>query len=313
MDRGILKEDTWKPGLRPPRALTLAITGICNLTCGHCLVEGGPKAREPHVPADTVRRIVSEFAALGGEEIYITGGEPLLHPRWLDILTFCCEQQSFTSVVVQTNAALLGDARVRAMCALQFEGLAIPAPVNYVGKGANLFDLGYQADGSIEVIINYLRTTWIWDRVRIQGGAYGGFCLFNHRTGVFTFLSYRDPNLLQTLDNYDQTAAFLRNLELERDEMVKSIIGSIGDMDAYLLPDAKGYVSMNRYMTGETDDVRQTWRDQLLDTSLADFRALGEHLQRLNEAASVVVLGSPEALAKANAEKGGWLEVRKVM
>jgi radical SAM protein with 4Fe4S-binding SPASM domain len=125
MDRGILKEDTWKPGLRPPRALTLAITGICNLTCGHCLVEGGPKAREPHVPADTVRRIVSEFAALGGEEIYITGGEPLLHPRWLDILTSCCDQRSFTSVVVQTNAALLGDARVRAMRALQFEGLAI--------------------------------------------------------------------------------------------------------------------------------------------------------------------------------------------
>jgi hypothetical protein len=197
--------------------------------------------------------------------------------------------------------------------ATKFEGLAIPAPVNYVGKGANLFDLGYQADGSIEVIINYLRTTWIWDRVRIQGGAYGGFCLFNHRTGVFTFLSYRDPNLLQTLDNYDQTAAFLRNLELERDEMVKSIIGSIGDMDAYLLPDARGYVSMNRYMTGETDDVRQTWRDQLLDTNLADFRALGEHLQQLNDTASVVVLGSPEALAKANAEKDGWLEIRKVM
>ena len=47
-----------------------------------------------------------------------------------------------------------------------------------------------------DVITNYLRTTWLWERVRVQGGAYGGFCVFNHRSGVFTYLSYRDPNLL---------------------------------------------------------------------------------------------------------------------
>ena len=134
-----MKEDIWKPGLRPPRALTLAITGICNLKCVHCLVEGGPKARESHVPADTIRRIVGEFAALGGEEITITGGEPLLHPRWLDILTFCCEQPSLTSVVVQTNAALLGDARVRAMRALQFEGLTIQVSLD--GSSPQTHDL----------------------------------------------------------------------------------------------------------------------------------------------------------------------------
>ena len=64
--------------------------------------------------------------------------------------------------------------------ATSFEGLTIPAQVNYVGKGANLYDLGYSSDGSVEVITNYLRTTWLWERVRIQGGAYGGFC-FNHR------------------------------------------------------------------------------------------------------------------------------------
>ena len=133
------KREMGKPGLRPPRTLTLAITGICNLRCVHCLVEGGPKAREPHVPADTVRRIVSEFAALGGEEITLTGGEPLLHPQWLDILTFCCEQQSFKSVGVQTNAALLGDARVSAIRALEFEGLAIQVSLD--GSSPETHDL----------------------------------------------------------------------------------------------------------------------------------------------------------------------------
>ncbi len=79
------------------------------------------------------------------------------------------------------------------------EGLAIPAQVNYVGKGARLYDLGYQYHGSIHVILNSVRTNWLWDQVRAKGGAYGAFCSFGKQSGVLTFLSYRDPNLLNTL------------------------------------------------------------------------------------------------------------------
>lgn len=59
--------------------------------------------------------------------------------------------------------------------------------------------------------------------------------------GVFSFLSYRDPNLLKTLDVYDGTAEFLRQLEMDDDTLTKAIIGTIGDVDSYQLPDAKGY------------------------------------------------------------------------
>jgi hypothetical protein len=194
-----------------------------------------------------------------------------------------------------------------------FEGLVIPAQVNYVGKGANLFDLGYQLDGSIDVITNLLRTTWLWDRVRVQGGAYGGYCFFNQRSGVFTYLSYRDPNLLGTLENFDQSARFLREIDLDHDELTKSIIGAIGDMDAYQLPDAKGYTSMLRYLAGDSEESRQAWREQILDATLADFHAFGEVLGRVNEAGYVVVMGAQEALAKANAEREDWLKVKKVL
>ncbi len=78
------------------------------------------------------------------------------------------------------------------------EGLTIPAQVNFVGKGANLYSLGYELDGSIHVIEKYLGTTWLWEKVRVQGGAYGGFSVFDPGSGVFTYLSYRDPNLLAT-------------------------------------------------------------------------------------------------------------------
>lgn len=197
--------------------------------------------------------------------------------------------------------------------ASHFEGLAIPAQVNYVGKGANLFKLGYEAQGSVDVILNYLRTTWLWERIRVQGGAYGGFCGFSHRSGVFTYLSYRDPNLLNTLDNYDGTAGFLKQLNLSQEELTKSIIGAIGDLDAYQLPDAKGYTSMTRYLAGDTDESRQLWRDQVLSANVRDFRSFGEVLGQVNEAGYVVVMGSPEALAKANAERSDWLEVKKVL
>jgi Zn-dependent M16 (insulinase) family peptidase len=90
-----------------------------------------------------------------------------------------------------------------------YEGLVVPSPVNYVGKGANLFELGYQADVSVDVINNYLSTTWLWEKVRVQGGAYGGFCQFNPRSGVYSYLSYRDPNLAG-IANYDGTSEFLR-------------------------------------------------------------------------------------------------------
>ncbi|CAK9176020.1 unnamed protein product [Ilex paraguariensis] len=121
------------------------------------------------------------------------------------------------------------------------EAIVIPTQVNYVGKAANIYETGYQLRGSAYVISKYISNTWLWDRVRVSGGAYGGFCDFDTHSGVFSFLSYRDPNLLKTLGVYDGTGGFLRELEMDDDTLTKAIIGTIGDVDAYQLPDAKGY------------------------------------------------------------------------
>jgi Zn-dependent M16 (insulinase) family peptidase len=193
------------------------------------------------------------------------------------------------------------------------QGLSIPAQVNYVGKAADLYQLGYALDGSALVVTHYLRTTWLWERVRVQGGAYGGFVFFDHRSGVLSYLSYRDPNLLATLENYDGTPQFLRKLELSQDELQRAIIGVIGNLDAYQLPDAKGYTSMVRHLAGESDAFRQQLRDQVLATSAAQFNQFGEVLEQVRDAGAVVVLGSQEALAAANQEHPGWLEITKVL
>ncbi len=191
------------------------------------------------------------------------------------------------------------------------EGLTLPAQVNYVGKGANLFDLGYKPNGSILVITRHLSTAYLWERVRLQGGAYGVFCRFDHRSGVLNLASYRDPNLMPTLEVYDQIAAYLANLSLGEEEITRAIIGVIGALDSYLLPDAKGFVSLQRYLLGETDAYRQQVRAEVLGATAADFRAFGQVLAPFASAGQVVILGGKTAVEQANA--GSWLEVLDVM
>jgi Zn-dependent M16 (insulinase) family peptidase len=195
----------------------------------------------------------------------------------------------------------------------RFEGLTVPSQVNFVAKGANLYELGYKLNGSVLVITNFLRSTWLWDRVRVQGGAYGGFCSFNKQAGFFSYVSYRDPNLLKTLETYDQSASFLRQLDLSEDELTKAIIGAISILDAYQLPDAKGRSSTLRYLIGYTDEDRQRFRDEILTTTAAHFKDFGEVLEEIKEKGLVVVMGSPEAIEAANAEKENWLNVLKVL
>jgi len=196
---------------------------------------------------------------------------------------------------------------------LSSEALIIPASVNYVGKGANLYRLGLKRSGAAHVVVKYLRTTWLWDKVRVQGGAYGGFCTLDHRSGNFTFLSYRDPNLLETLHIYDQTSDFLKQAEPDEAELRRNIIGTIGDIDAYQLPDAKGFTSMQRYLAGETDHVRQHRRDEILGASVADFGAFADALAELIAYGQVVVLGSEQAIQAANARRPGFLHVTQVV
>lgn len=191
------------------------------------------------------------------------------------------------------------------------EGLTIPAQVNYVGKGANIYELGYELDGSVAVISNLLRTTWLWEKIRVQGGAYGAGCSLNRYSGIFSYFSYRDPNLMDTLSIYDQTADYLRNLELHDDELLKAIIGAIGDVDGYQLPDAKGYTSLMRYLLGVTEESRQKYRDEILSTEVSDFRAFAEAMDKVKEAGTVAILGSAEAVNGANED--GWLTVSKVL
>ncbi len=190
------------------------------------------------------------------------------------------------------------------------EALIAPAQINYVGKAANLYDLGYAYHGSAAVILRYLRMGYLWEHVRVRGGAYGAFCTLDRLGGTLICASYRDPNVDETLASFDGMADFLRAFNPDRAQLTQAIVGAVGDLDAYLLPDAKGARSLARWLSRDAEEQRARMREEILGTTEKHFRDFAEVLTDAARAGAVCVLGGPKAEAAAAAH--GWT-TRRVM
>ncbi len=190
------------------------------------------------------------------------------------------------------------------------EGLSAPVQVNYVAQGRDVTGFGQVKPGAMMVACRYLRNAYLWERVRVRGGAYGAFCAFDRWSGLLTMLSYRDPGVLPTLEAFGQAGTFLAALDITADELERTVIGAVGDLDAYQLPDSKGYSALLRHWAGDTDAIRQAVRDEVMGTTLADLRQCGSVMEAAMLEAPVVALGSPESLEKAASGLPGMVLTR---
>ena len=170
-----------------------------------------------------------------------------------------------------------------------------------MGKGADLKAAGYIWKGSAAVVLRHLRMGWLWDQVRVQGGAYGAFCTLDRITGSFTQISYRDPNVERTLEAYDGTAEYLRRLKLCDRELTLAIVGAVGDIDSYQLPDAKGATALRRYLVGDDDALLQRLREETLATTRQDFIDFADFMAEAARNGTVCVLGGQAAEQAAKA------------
>ncbi|RRR71246.1 MAG: peptidase M16 [Candidatus Viridilinea halotolerans] len=193
------------------------------------------------------------------------------------------------------------------------EGLIIPARVNYVARVVNLRRVGLAVGGAANMVTRWLSIGYLLDRIRVQGGAYGAGCSYDRASGIMAATSYRDPNLLKTLQIFGELGSFLRDVPLDAQTIERAIIGMIGDMDGYQLPDAKGATALIRHLTGVSDAWRQQIREQILDASAADFRALAEAADALRDNGITAVVGGEEAILAANRERPGLLTPVKVL
>jgi len=178
------------------------------------------------------------------------------------------------------------------------EAYAITTQVNYVAAGTKLFEEGEQIDGAYYAVARYLSRGYLWDNVRVVGGAYGGGCAFNVNTGAFAFSSYRDPNVQGTLDIYAKSAEVLANVELTDEALEQAIVGAVGDLDSPMNAQQKGFRALTHHLTGVTPETRQKFRDEVIGTNRESFKAFAARMA--TGELRTCVFGSKEAIEDAN-------------
>ncbi len=171
------------------------------------------------------------------------------------------------------------------------EGLLTPGKVQYVAKGFNFKKLGFDYSGSLQVLRTIASLDYLWNRIRVQGGAYGSFARFS-RDGNMYFCSYRDPNLAETLEVYDKADEYFRSFNIGDREITKYVIGTISKLDHPLTPSMKGEVATERYLQNSTHEDVQQLRDEILRTGSKDIRNSADLIRESMKKDYICVLGN---------------------
>lgn len=170
------------------------------------------------------------------------------------------------------------------------EGFTTPAEIQYVAVGGSFAGVPHNF-GALRVARHLLNYDYLWNEVRVKGGAYGVACQFQ-REGDGYFTSYRDPNLSSTIDVYKGAADYLESYDADEREITKTIIGTISGMDVPLTPNMNGSRSPTGYISGVTEEELQRERDQVLNCSLEDIRSLAPVMRAVAESNNLCVIGN---------------------
>ena len=177
------------------------------------------------------------------------------------------------------------------------EAFTDASQIQYVAKVGDFADHGYHYTGALRILKLILSYDYLWINVRVKGGAYGCMSGF-FRSGETYFVSYRDPNLLKTLEIYDGIPKYLREFQADERDMTKYIIGTFSSMDTPLYPEGKGARSMNAYLQNLTEEMLQKDRDEVRNATAEDIRALADMIQSVLQDPSVCVIGNEDAIQK---------------
>lgn len=175
------------------------------------------------------------------------------------------------------------------------EGLMSASKVQYVTKGYNFKKLGYEWTGKMRVLNQILSREYLQTQVRVLGGAYGGFAGFSS-TGNTYFASYRDPNLRETIANYDATPEYLKNFDADENEMTRFIIGTISRMDRPTTASQRGSIAESRYFTKTTKEELMAERQAVLTTTKEDIKSFEKMVKEILDQDAICVYGNTDKI-----------------
>ncbi len=175
------------------------------------------------------------------------------------------------------------------------EGVVIPSRVQYVAEAADFKAAGGTYSGKINVLTNVLRTGYLWNNIRVQGGAYGsGFAA--DRSGFVAMMSYRDPHLDRTVGIFNGLPDYLEKLEMSDLDLTKAIIATSGSMDRPTTPAEKGARAAAMYITGLSQTEVQKDRDAVLATTVGDLRDFAVILRKALAQNNICVFGNEDKI-----------------
>ncbi len=178
------------------------------------------------------------------------------------------------------------------------DGIVTAGKVQYVAQGGNFIDHGFKHVGPMSVLETILRYEYLWIRIRVQGGAYGAFANF-YDDGNMIFCSYRDPNLLETLDVYKELPQYLRDFTLTDREMRKYIIGTMSSLDLPMTPALRGPRAMGMYFSGAKLEDKVEFRKQVIACKPEDIVALADVVEPVLNDNHICTMGNEQKIKDA--------------
>lgn len=170
--------------------------------------------------------------------------------------------------------------------------------IQYVAKTGDFICEGYEYTGVLRLLRIILSYDYLWINVRVKGGAYGCMNTFL-RSGESYFVSYRDPNLSDTLDVYDRIPEYIKSFSPDERDMTKYIIGTFSALDTPMNPEAKGSRSLSAYLEGITYEQIQKERNEILNAQPEDIRRLADLVQAVLKKDSICVIGNENMIKES--------------
>jgi Zn-dependent M16 (insulinase) family peptidase len=177
------------------------------------------------------------------------------------------------------------------------EGLLTSDKIQYVAKAGNFVSSGHRYTGTLKVLQTIASLDYLWNNVRVKGGAYGCMTGFSRNGNVY-FTSYRDPNLKKTLNTYDNIYGYLSTFDTDEREMTKYIIGTISNLDRPLTPALKGDKAIGAYISNISYEDYLKERKEVLSTKQEDIRKTADLVKSALKQDNICVLGNENELEK---------------
>lgn len=190
------------------------------------------------------------------------------------------------------------------------ESLIVPADVNYVAQAMPGARLGEAEHIHEQILSHLLKTGSLWERIRMRGGAYGANATARGMDSVFSFWSYRDPQILPTIDAFRSSIEEIARDGIESDALEHAIIGVTGRYIRPLSPAEKGVVALRRTLYGIDDELRERNFRTLGSVSVRHVQDAAGRLLKSFDSSSIAVVGGSGAVEAAGESLPGLREHR---